>query len=106
MRGAPAWASGFLGLALVLGGVVVFALANGALGGPADFGWTTYSGSYAPLEARPPGAYESALFLSDGWSVFWTGWHLLGAALAVLGLLVLAGLGGWLLGLRSGRQAG
>ena len=34
--------------------------------------------------------------------MLWTGGHLVGAGLAVLGALVLAGVGGWLLGRRSG----
>jgi hypothetical protein len=33
--------------------------------------------------------------------VLWTGTHLLGAALVVLGLLVLTAVGGWLVGRRS-----
>jgi hypothetical protein len=37
--------------------------------------------------------------------VLWTGQHLLGAGLLVLGLLVLAGVGGWLLGRRTGRRS-
>jgi heme/copper-type cytochrome/quinol oxidase subunit 1 len=82
--------SAALGLVLVVAGVVVFAAAGRS---PADFGWT----SYAPLE---PGPYRSGLALSfdDGWTVLWTGGHLLGATLVVLGLLVLAAVGGWLLG--------
>jgi hypothetical protein len=105
MRELP-WALGFVGSALVLGGVVAFALANGAWGGPpGDFGWTTYTGSHAPLEPGEPGPYVSTLVFSDGWTVLWTGWHLLGGALVVLGLLVLAGLGGWLLGHRGRRAA-
>jgi len=35
--------------------------------------------------------------------VLWTGTHLVGAGLLVLGLLVLAGLAGWLFGRRAGR---
>jgi hypothetical protein len=86
-----------LGVALVVAGVVVFAVANSS-----GFGWTAYTSSYAPLE---PGPYESdwQLTFADG-SVLWTRQHALGAGLAVLGLLVLVGLGGWLLGRRSGRE--
>jgi heme/copper-type cytochrome/quinol oxidase subunit 1 len=89
-----------LGAALLTAGVVVFAVANRS-GAPTDFGWT----AYAPLE--PQVAYQSELTLSfgDRWTVLWTGTHLLGAVLAVVGLLVLAGVAGWLLGRRSGRRA-
>ncbi|SDX61162.1 hypothetical protein SAMN05661080_00575 [Modestobacter sp. DSM 44400] len=55
---------------------------------------------------QPEGAYESRLQLSfaDRWTVLWTGGHLVGAGLLVLGLLVVVGLAGWLLGQRSGRR--
>ena len=91
------WVVGALGVLLVVGGIVIFALANAA-----GFGWTTYTASYAPLE---PDAYSSQLSLtfSDG-SVLWSGQHALGAGCVVAGLLVLVGLGGWLLGRRTGRS--
>jgi len=105
MRALP-WVLGFLGSALVLGGVVVFAAANGAWGGPpGDFGWTTYTGSYAPLRPGEPRAYESVVSFPPDGSVLWTSWHLAGAGLVVLGLLVLAVLGGWVLGRRPRRPA-
>jgi hypothetical protein len=91
------WLVGGLGALLLVGGIAVFALANSA-----GFGWTAYTASYAPLE--PEDAYSSALSLtfSDG-AVLWTRGHLLGAGLALLGLLVLVGLGGWFLGRRAAR---
>ena len=87
------------GYVLVLVGVVVFNLANVVDRPSADFGWS----AYAPLEETQR-AYQSALTYSfvDGGTVLWTGGHLVGAGLAVLGALVLAGVGGWLLGRRSG----
>jgi len=85
-----------LGSGLVLAGVVVFAVANSSRA-PADFGWTAYT----PLAEES--AYRSSLVVSfdDGWTVLWTGGHLLGALLAGLGLLVLTALGGWWFGRRS-----
>ena len=92
MRRAVPWIAGLLGAGLLTAGVVVFVVANSS-----DFGWTAYTASYAPLE--PADAYDSTLQLtfSDG-AVLWSRRHLLGAGLAVAGLLVLAALGGWLLG--------
>ena len=95
MRRAAPWLVGGLGAALVLAGVLVFAAANR---GPVDFGWA----SYAPLQETQT-AYLSAVTFSEG-TVVWTGQHLLGAALLVLGLLLLTGVGGWLLGRRAGRR--
>ena len=94
MRRALPWLSAGLGLALVVAGVVVFAATNRTPVG--DFGWT----AYAPLE---PEAYASDLTLTfdDTWTVLWTRGHLLGAGLVVAGLLVVAALGGWLLGRRT-----
>jgi heme/copper-type cytochrome/quinol oxidase subunit 1 len=95
-RVLPGLVAGVAGV-LVAAGVVFFAVANGS-GAPPDFGWT----AYAPLS--PNGVYDSrpTLVLGDRWTVLWTGGHLLGAALVVLGLVILAGVGGWLLGRRSG----
>ena len=92
--GRRPWLAIGLGVVLLVGGVVVFWIANSA-----GFGWTAYTAGYAPLES---GAYESDLQLtfSHG-SVLWTWQHALGAGLAVLGLLVLVGVGGWLVGRRS-----
>jgi hypothetical protein len=86
-----------LGWLLVAAGVVVFWFANR----PDGSGWTAYTGSYEPLRPGEGGAYQSVLLLEGGWAVFWTGTHVVGAGLAVLGLLVLVGLVGWLLGRRS-----
>jgi hypothetical protein len=88
-----------VGVVLVVAGAVVFAAANRS---PADFGWT----SYAPLEPGPLGPYDSETFVTfdDGWTMFWTSGHLLGAVLVVLGLLVLAAVGGWLLGRRTASE--
>jgi hypothetical protein len=96
MRRALPWIVAGLGVVLVAAGVAVFAAANR---GPVDFGWA----SYGPLEPSQS-AYQSALTFSEG-TVLWTGEHVLGAGLLVLGLLVLAGVGGWLLGRRAGRGA-
>jgi heme/copper-type cytochrome/quinol oxidase subunit 1 len=85
-----------LGSGLVVAGVVVSVVVN-RRGAPADVGWAAYT----PLAEQP--AYRSSLVVSfdDGWTVLWTGGHLLGALLAVAGLLVLTALGGWWLGRRS-----
>jgi len=93
-----------LGWVLIAAGAVVFWLAN-QRGGP---GWTAYTGSYAPLQPGELGPYQSELTLSfsDRWTVLWTGMHLLGASLVVLGLLVLAGVVGWLVGHRTGTARG
>jgi hypothetical protein len=99
MRRVP-WVVVALGALLLVAGGVVFTAANQAP--PADLGWT----SYRPLE--PDAARDSAWTVSfdDGWAVAWTIGHVWGAGLVVLGLLVLAGLGGWLLGRRSARTEG
>ncbi|SDD07176.1 hypothetical protein SAMN05660690_3301 [Geodermatophilus telluris] len=80
-----------LGLALVGAGVLVSRQAGTAP--PA----VAHSGSYAPLTATD--AYGGGR--TGGWAVTWTTGSLVGAALAVLGLLVLAAVGGWVLGRRS-----
>ena len=97
MRRALPWAVAALGLALVIAGVAVFWRANVP-------GTVVYGGSYAPL--TPTRAYESSLELTFAdVDVLWSSENLLGAGLAVLGALVLAGVGGWALGRRSGRRA-
>ena len=99
IRALP-WIVGAVGGALVIAGAVVFVLA--ARAGAADSGWT----AYAPLEREVTPAHTSDLVLTfDGWTVLWTGGHLLGVLLAGPGLLLLTGLAGWLLGPRSGRRA-
>ena len=93
-----AWAVALLGLVLVVGGIALVVAGNGHT----DFGWT----AYGPL---PPerDAYGSTLQLTfdDGPAVLWTRTAALGAGIAGAGLLVLAGLAGWLIGLRTGRTA-
>ena len=93
-RAAPALLPTAGGLLLVAG-IAVFWRTN-----VRDLGRPASTGSYAPLE--PGSAYESSLTLSfDGWTVLWTAGHLAGIGLAVLGLLVLVGTGGWWWGRRS-----
>ena len=87
------------GYVLVLVGVVVFNLANVVDQSSADFGWS----AYAPLEETTT-AYRSAITFAGPGTVLWTRGHVVGAGLAVLGALVLAGVGGWALGLRAGRR--
>jgi heme/copper-type cytochrome/quinol oxidase subunit 1 len=95
VRRAVPWLVAGLGAGLVVAGVLVFAAANR---GAADFGWSSYS----PLQETQT-AYLSAVTFSDG-TVLWTGQHLWGAALAVLGLLLLTSVAAWLLGRRAGRR--
>jgi len=90
-----------LGWVLIAAGVVVFAVANGSRA-PIEFGWS----SYLPLEPDVAHPSELTLSFSDRWTVLWTGMHLLGATLVVLGLLVLAGVVGWLVGRRAGTARG
>jgi hypothetical protein len=100
MRRALPWVLAGLGAALLVAGIALFWLAN-----TLPSGWAEYSGSYEPLEPGEPRPYASGLTPSfEGGSVLWTGQHVLGAVLAVLGLLVLAAVGGWLLGRRAGRR--
>jgi hypothetical protein len=95
VRRALPWLVAGAGAVLVGTGVLLFWLAD-----QRPSGWTAYAGSTEPLPA-----YQSSLTLSfQGGAVLWTGQHLLGAGLAVLGLLFLAGTGGWWLGRRSGRR--
>lgn len=95
-RAAPAVLTTLGGL-LVVAGTAVFWRTN-----TRDATWTAYTGSYAPLVPADE-AYESRLTLSldGGWTVLWTSGHLVGAVLAVLGLLLLTGVAGWWLGRRS-----
>ncbi|NEK58388.1 hypothetical protein GCU56_10945 [Geodermatophilus sabuli] len=98
MRRAAPWVVAGLGGLLAVAGVVVFWLANTAT-------WTVYGGSYAPLVPEgSPAAYQSRLVLGVDGSVLWTWRHAAGAGLLVLGLLLLAAVGGWALGRRSGRR--
>lgn len=97
MRRTVPWLVALVGAALVVAGVVAFAVADSGEVA-ADFGWTAYT----PLESER--AYDSrlVLFFDDG-SLLWTRRHQVGAGLAVVGLLVLTGLAGWLLGRRTRR---
>jgi hypothetical protein len=90
------WAVAALGPALVVAGVAVFWRENRP-------GTVVYGGGYAPL--TPSSAYESSLELTVGQvDVLWTAGHLVGAGLVVAGALVLAAVGGWALGRRTGRR--
>ncbi len=98
MRRALPWAVAALGLALAVAGVAVFRRADHP-------GTLTYGASYEPLLPTDR-AYESTLELAfDRTEVLWTAGHLVGAGLLVAGALVLAALGGWVLGRRSGRRS-
>jgi len=105
MTRVPPGAFALLGSALLVAGVTVFNVVDH---GPADSGWTAYTGSYAPLEEAPrryvDQAYTSELTLTLDGVLPWTTGHLVGAGLVVLGLLVLTALGGWWFGSR--RAAG
>ena len=90
-RAAP-WLVVGLGGVLAAAGVAVFWTTD--LAPAAGAGWTAYA-PLRPGDPAPSGA---------GWAVLWTRGHLVGAALLVLGLLVLAAAGGWLLGRRSARR--
>ena len=89
------WLALALGVVLAGAGVAVFWATNLAPP-PGGAGWT----AYAPLEAGDP--VPPGLGRGVTWTVTWTGGHLVGAALLLLGLLVLAALGGWALGRRTG----
>jgi hypothetical protein len=91
------WLVGALGVLLLVVGIAVFALAD-----TAGFGWTSYTAGYAPLGPDDVTA-DWYISFADG-SVLWTAQHALGAGFVVSGLLVLVGLGGWLLGRRPGRS--
>lgn len=98
MRRALPWTVAGLGLALLVGGVVLAWPA----GGPRT---VTYGGSHEPLSTGR--AYSSTLELTlDGTLTWWTAADLAGAGLAVLGALLLAVAGGWALGRRSVRAVG
>jgi hypothetical protein len=85
------------GTALAVAGVVVLWWADTAR-------WVTYGGSYTPLVPGGSSAYESRLVLGLDGAVLWTWRQAVGAGLVVLGLLVLAAVGGWVLGRRAGRR--
>ena len=96
MRRALPWLVTGCGALLVVVGALVFAAANRT----PDFGWSAYT----PLQESPSGDLSGVSFtLADG-AVLWTGQHVLGAGLVVLGLLVLTGAVAWQLGRRAGRR--
>jgi heme/copper-type cytochrome/quinol oxidase subunit 1 len=94
------WATAVLGLALVVSGARVSATADPAR--PTAFGWY----AYAPLAEETTAAYSSTLDLTfgDGGTVVWSDGQVLGAALVVGGLLLLAALAGWAVGRRVPRR--
>jgi heme/copper-type cytochrome/quinol oxidase subunit 1 len=97
VRRAGPWLITVLGAALIVAGVVVFAAAHSGSG---DFGWS----AYVPLSQTQERSRNAVTF-ANGVIVLWTGQHLVGAGLLVLGVLVLVGAGGWLLGRRAGRRS-
>jgi hypothetical protein len=100
MRRVLPWLTAGLGVALVVAGALVSVATRPAM--PVDAGWY----AYAPLLPEIEVAYGSTLDLSfDGGTVVWSHGGLLGAGLAVAGLLLLAGLAGWAIGHRGRRKA-
>jgi heme/copper-type cytochrome/quinol oxidase subunit 1 len=95
VRRAVPWLVAGLGAVLVIAGVLVFAAANRE---PADFGWSAYT----PLQETPKDHLSPVTFSAG--TVLWTGQHFLGAALLVLGLLVVTAALAWVLGRRAGRR--
>jgi hypothetical protein len=97
MSRALPWALGAFALALVAGGLVLFVAGNR----PAGVGGTTLG-----PDPGPPDAYRSELQLTfdEGPAVLWTQTSALGAAIALLGVLVVTGVAGWAAGLRSARN--
>ena len=94
MRRALPWLVAGLGVVLAAGGAAVFWATNLSAAGAGGAGWA----AYAPLEPGDPAP------IGAGWTVMWTGGHLLGAGLLGAGSLVLAAVGGWSLGRRSARR--
>jgi len=84
------WSAAAIGALLIGAGAVAFGIAAGR---PVVGGWVV---GYAPLSTPATTAYSSRLELSYDHEVLqWSGLHLLGALLAVAGLVVLAAVGGW-----------
>jgi hypothetical protein len=95
MRSPPPWSVPALGALLCAAGAVVFAQAQAT---------APDAGSFAYAPAGVDITYDSDLLasLDDPWPLLWTGGHLLGVGLLVVGLLVLGGWAGRLLGRRWG----
>jgi hypothetical protein len=81
------------GLVLVCGGVAV---ALSARTGPDDFGWFAYT----PPSHDPEGAMSWRGPISNGSALVVSRWQVAGAAVATLGLMVMAGGVGFHLGRR------
>jgi hypothetical protein len=92
VRRAAPWLLAVLGVLLLVAGAVLFAGA-----GADGVEEVVYGGSYEPL---PADAYWSTLTLTYDDAVVWTPAHLTGLALAAAGCLLLAAVGGWVLGRR------
>lgn len=92
MRRAAPWLAAGLGVLLVVAGAVLFARADGVEE-------VVYGGSYEPLSVDA--AYSSTLALTYDDAVVWTRAHLAGLASGAAGALLLAAVGGWLVGRRS-----
>ena len=90
MRRAAPWLLAGLGVLLPVAGAVLFAGADGVEE-------VVYGGSYEPL---PADTYSSTLALTYDDAVVWTPANLTGLALAAAGCLLLAAVGGWVLGRR------
>ncbi|NYJ73082.1 hypothetical protein [Allobranchiibius huperziae] len=82
-----------LGLVLVGGGI---ALALSSQAGPSDFGWF----AYAPLDDGSGGRLGTSGSWWDGSASIVTRWQIVGCAVAVIGLMVLAAGIGFRLGRR------
>ena len=97
MRRALPWVVAAMGLALLVTGVALYATGDRAR--PSAMGWFAYEP--LPLEV----AYESRLSLTyDDGDVLWAHEQLVGAVVAVLGLLALTAVGGWAVGRRTARR--
>jgi hypothetical protein len=84
-----------LGLVLVCGGVAV---ALSAQAGPEDFGWF----AYAPPSDDPDWHLGWSDPITNGSALVVSQWQMMGAAVAALGLMVVAGGAGFRLGRRRG----
>ena len=85
-----------LGLVLVCGGVAVTLSAQA---GPDDFGWFAYT----PPSSEPDWHMGWSDPMSNGSALIVSRWQLAGFAVAVLGLVVIAGGAGFQLGRRRAK---